>query len=253
MPSGASDSRSERKVAVVTGAGRGIGRAIAEALAEAGFSVASVSLEPCSPIEGGRAYEADVTGIESHAGLLERIARDLGEPTCLVNNAGVTSLVRGDLLELTPESWDRTLGVNLRAGFFLTQAFARRRLQAGPASGQPSVIFIGSVNAEVVGVERADYCVSKAGVAMMTKLFAARLAEAGIAVFEIRPGVIRTDMTQPATERYDAFIGAGGVPQRRWGAPGDVAAAAVALATGAIPYATGVHIDVAGGLQLHRV
>ncbi len=253
MPSSASDSRSGRPVAVVTGAGRGIGLAVAKALAGAGFAVASVSKEPSPPIEGGRAYEADVSAIEGHAALLARIADDLGEPTCLVNNAGVTSLVRGDLLDLSPESWDRTLGINLRAGFFLTQAFARRRLQAGPAPGPTSVIFIGSINAEVVGVERADYCISKAGVAMMTKLFAARLAEAGIAVLEIRPGVIRTAMTKPATARYDAFIEAGGVPQKRWGEPEDVAAAVASLATGAIPYATGIHIDVAGGLQLHRV
>ncbi len=101
-------------------------------------------------IEGGRSYEADVATIEGHAALFARIAEELGEPTCLVNNAGVTSLVRGDLLDLSPESWDRTLGVNLRAGFFLTQAFARRRLQAGPAPGATSVIFIGSINAEVV-------------------------------------------------------------------------------------------------------
>ncbi len=258
MPSGASDSRSGREsqglpVAIVTGAGRGIGLAVAEALAAAGFAVASVSREPSPPMDGGRAYEVDVADIDGHVALLAQIADDLGEPTCLVNNAGVTSLVRGDLLDLSPESYDRTLGVNLRAGFFLTQAFARRRLRAGPAPGPSSVIFIGSVNAEVVGVERADYCISKAGVAMMSKLFAARLAEAGIAVFEIRPGVIRTDMTKPATGRYDAFIAAGGVPQKRWGEPGDVAGAVAALATGAIPYATGIHIDVAGGLQLHRV
>jgi 3-oxoacyl-[acyl-carrier protein] reductase len=253
MTSGTSDIRPVPRVAVVTGAGRGIGLAIARTLAEAGFAVASVSREPCPPIAGGRSYEMDVAAIEGHAPLLEQIAADLGEPTCLVNNAGVTSLVRGDLLDLSPESYDRTLGTNLRAGFFLTQAFARRRLLASPASSPSSVIFIGSVNAEVVGIERADYCISKAGVAMMSKLFAARLAEAGVAVFEIRPGVIRTDMTRAATARYDAFVGAGGVPQRRWGEPEDVAAAVAALATGAIPYATGIHLDVAGGLQLHRV
>ena len=253
MPSSASDGRSRAQVAIVTGAGRGIGLATAKALAAAGFRVAAVSREPVPAIEGGQAYLADVADIEGHGALLDLIAEDLGEPTCLVNNAGVTSLVRGDLLDLTPDSYDRTLGVNLRGAFFLTQAFARRRLRAGPAAAQASVVFIGSVNAEIVGAERADYCISKAGVAMMSKLFAARLAEAGIAVFEVRPGVIRTDMTRPATARYDAFIEAGGVPVRRWGEPDDVAKAVVSLAQGAIPYATGIHIDVAGGLQLHRI
>ena len=246
------------EVAVVTGAGRGIGRAIADALSGAGFAVARVSLErapePLPP--GDRAYEADVARIEDHAALLARIASDLGEPTCLVNNAGVTSLVRGDPLDLTPEGYDRTLAINLRAGFFLAQAFARRRLAAGPREGRPgraSLVFIGSANAEIVGENRADYCVSKAGVAMAAKVFAARLAREGIAVYEVRPGVIRTEMTRPAVARYDALIEAGGITMGRWGEPEDVGRAVAALATGAIPYATGIHVDVAGGMQLHRV
>jgi NAD(P)-dependent dehydrogenase (short-subunit alcohol dehydrogenase family) len=170
-----------------------------------------------------------------------------------VNNAGVTSLVRGDMLDLTPESYDRTLAINLRAGFFLAQAFAHRRLAHTMPGTRSSIVFIGSANAEIVGENRADYCVSKAGVAMMAKLFAARLAKAGIVVFEVRPGVIRTKMTHPATERYDGFIEAGGVPMGRWGEAKDVGRAVAALATGAIPYATGIHIDIGGGIQLHRV
>ncbi len=248
------------RVAIVTGAGRGIGRAIDDALNARGFDVAAVSLEdhPETVMSGesGRRrgyYCCDLTELSSHEPLLTRIAADLGEPTCLVNNAGVTSLSRGDMLDLTPEGYDRTLSINLRAGFFLTQAFARRLL-ARPAPAAPaSIIFIGSANAEIIGENRPDYCISKAGVAMMAKLYAARLAAAGIAVYEIRPGVIRTDMTRPAQERYDALIAAGGIPMQRWGEAEEIGKVAAALAEGAIPYATGIHIDVGGGLHLHRV
>ncbi|MCO5090354.1 3-ketoacyl-ACP reductase [Bosea sp. (in: a-proteobacteria)] len=245
------------RVAIVTGAGRGIGAAIADALTQAGFIVARVSLEaapeapPGSPA-GGAYYRCDLTDIAQHEDLLERIAQDLGEPECLVNNAGVSSMHRGDLLALSPESFDRTLAINLRAGFFLTQAFARRRLALAPGR-DGTIIFIGSANAEIIGENRGDYCMSKAAVAMMSKLFAARLASAGICVFEIRPGIIRTPMTEPATAKYDALIAGGGVPMERWGEPADIGRTVATLASGAIPYATGIHIDVGGGLQLHRV
>lgn len=247
------------EVAIVTGAGRGIGLAIARGLLDAGFAVARVSMEEQPQDMPGTAsgrhayYCCDVSDIDGHARLIARIAADLGEPSCLVNNAGVTSLQRGDVLALTPESYDRVLTVNLRAGFFLTQTFARR-LIAAPCRVKPaSIIFMGSANAEIVGETRADYCISKAGVAMMSKVFAARLARENIAVFEIRPGIVHTDMTLPATERYDAFVAAGGVPMGRWGEPDDIARTVAALATGAIPYATGIHLDIGGGMQLHRV
>ena len=246
------------EVAIVTGARRGIGNAIAEALGAAGFDVADVSIEdePERIADGPNGtrrgfYREDLSDIARHADLLDRIAADLGEPTCLVNNAGVTSLQRGDMLEMTPESFDRTLAINLRAGFFLTQAFARRRLAQPRAAA--SIVFIGSANAEIVGENRADYCISKAGVAMAAKLFAARLAADGIAVYEVRPGIIRTDMTRPAQERYDALIAAGGVPMGRWGEPADIGRAVASLARGAIPYATGIHLDIGGGMHLHRV
>ena len=245
------------RVAIVTGAGRGIGKAIADALIQGGFTVARVSLEeqPDEPLPASDAsgyYACDVSDIASHAALIARIAGELGEPECLVNNAGVTSLQRGDLLDLAPEGYDRTLAINLRAGFFLTQAFARRRLAEAPRQAG-SIIFIGSANAEIIGENRADYCISKAGVAMMAKLFAARLAAHGIAVFKVRPGVIRTAMTETAKAKYDAFLAGGGIPMQRWGEPDDIGRTVAALATGAIPYATGIHIDVGGGMQLHRV
>lgn len=245
-------------VALVTGAARGIGLAVAERLLAAGFSVARLDRDcddarAADTAAGGRTagYRCDIADLTSHAALLERIAAELGEPTCLVNNAGVTSLTRGDMLDLSPESFDHVLGINLRGTFFLSQAFARRRIRAGQANA--SIVFIGSVNADIVGENRADYCISKSGVWMMSKLFAARLAPAGIAVFEIRPGIIRTAMTAPAAARYDGFIAEGGVPLGRWGEPADIAETVLALVNGAIPYATGIHVDVAGGMQLHRV
>lgn len=245
------------RVAIVTGAARGIGSAIAEALSDAGFAVARISLEsePEVPARHGdreRYYSCDVADIAGHAPLIDRVAADLGEPECLVNNAGVTSMVRGDLLDVTPEGYDRTLAINLRAGFFLTQAFARRRLTL-PSERRGTIVFIGSVNAEILGENRGDYCISKAGLAMMSKLFAARLASEHLAVFEVRPGVIRTAMTAPATTKYDDLVNSGGIPSGRWGLPSDVGKAVAALCTGAIPYATGIHVDVDGGMHLHRV
>ena len=210
-------------VAVVTGGARGIGRAIAQALAGAGFEVAVVDREP-GPFH---AFRHDVADVEGHAALVEAIVARLGPIDCLVNDAGVTSLVRGDLLELAPASFDRCVAVNLRGAFFLTQAVARAMLAADPdgkRSAYRSIVTIGSVNAEIVGLNRADYCISKAGASMMSKLYAARLATSGIHVFEVRPGIIRTDMTAPAREKYDRYIADDGVPMRRWGEPDDVGA-----------------------------
>ena len=158
------------------------------------------------------------------------------------------------MLDLGPESFDRLVAVNLRGTFFLTQAVARHMLDCRPpADVIRTIITIGSANAEIVGENRADYCMTKAALGMMSKLFAARLAGAGIAVFEVRSGIIRTAVTAPATARYDGFIADGGVPMNRWGEPAKVAAAVVTLARGDIPFATGIHLDIGGGLQLHRV
>lgn len=251
----------DRGIALVTGAGSGIGRAASIRLLEAGFGVAMVSLEASSqpdiPQRDGRMryYQFDLADVESHASLLRAVEQDLGEIACLVNNAGVSSLVRGDLLEIGPASFDRSVAVNLRGTFFLSQAVARRLLaHAERGDGlNRSIITVTSANVEIVGENRGDYCMTKAGLAMMTKLFAARLAEAGIAVFELRPGIIATQMTAPAAAHYTRYIEEGGVPMKRWGTPDDVARAIAVLARGDIPFATGIHIDVGGGLQLHRV
>ncbi len=252
--------QADRGVALVTGAGRGIGLAIAQSLWRAGFKVAMASLEP-APIADAEAmlaegrcryYPFDVSKIDSHDALLDAIERDLGTLSCLVNNAGVTSLVRGDMLELTPESFDRSVGINMRGTFFLTQAVAKRLIVA-KSDAYKSIVTVSSCNAEMVGDNRADYCMTKASLTMMTKLFAVRLAEAGIAVFEIRPGIIKTDMTAPATAKYDPLIAAGGVPMRRWGIPEDIGQTAATLATGGLPFATGMHVDIGGGIHIHRL
>ncbi|MEZ2126368.1 MULTISPECIES: 3-ketoacyl-ACP reductase [unclassified Sinorhizobium] len=255
MSSGYSDgpapSPGSRGHAVVTGGASGIGWATALALDARGFDVTVVSLEDGLPSGQRRIgyLQADISDISTHAAIVAAVAK----PICLVNCAGVTSLMRGDMLDLTPESFDRVMSVNLRGTFFLTQAFARRMLTHADDGGYRSIISVGSINADVVGENRADYCMSKAALAMMSKLFAARLAERGIMVHEVRPGVIRTQMTAGAKQKYDGLIDDGGVPMNRWGEPEDVAAAIAALASGAFPYATGMSIDIAGGLQLHRV
>ena len=246
------------RVAIVTGAARGIGRAICAALAADDWRVAGLDIaEPAADahVSGVRYWKMDVSDLSAHEPALAAITDDLGPPSCLVNNAGVTSLVRGDLLELTPESFDRCMAINLRGSFFLSQAVARRMIATPDATANipRSIVWIGSANAEIIGEQRGDYCMSKAATAMMNKLFAARLAAHYIHAYEIRPGIIETDMTAPAKDRYDRFITEGGVPLRRWGAVGDVARAVAALARGDFPYTTGIHVDVGGGLHLHRV
>ncbi len=251
--------------ALITGGGRGIGFSSAAALAEAGFDLAVVSLEPEPEVAGAlrelRAYgrkvlyfAQDIAKLELHGALVEAIHQRIGPIDCLVNNAGVTSLSRGDMLELGPESFDRCIEVNLRGTFFLTQAVARAMLgMPAPSMNYRSIITITSANADVIGVNRADYCMTKAALSMASKLFAVRLATAGIHVFEVRPGIIRTDMTAPATEKYDRLIADDGVPLRRWGEPQDVGQTVATVACGLLPFATGEILNVGGGLHLHRV
>jgi 3-oxoacyl-[acyl-carrier protein] reductase len=246
---------SSRRVAIVTGAGRGIGRAIAERLA-ASFDLAITDVEP----QGAAAAEAlgamfvrsDLADLAGHAPTLERVLERFGRIDCLVNNAGIASPVRGDLLELTPENFDRVLAVNLRGTLFFTQAVARRMLAQAP-DGARSIITVSSINAAMAAVERGDYAIAKTGLAMLTKLFALRLAEAGIGVFEVRPGIIRTAMTARVSARYDGMIAQGVVPMRRWGEPDDVAAVVAALASDAFTFATGSVIEVDGGLAIPRL
>ena len=253
-------------VALVTGGRRGIGAAICHALAKRGFAVAVADIERDANAEetlralknsGARTefFRADIGDIARHSSLLDRVWKSFGTLDCLVNNAGVQVKARGDLLDVTPESFDRLMAVNLRGTFFLTQAAAKRMVAEKRAKSAPhrSIVTISSINVMRAAVNRGEYCMSKSALTMMTKLFALRLAEHGIHCYEIRPGVIATDMTAPAKDRYDTFIAGGGVPMKRWGDPTDVGEAVASLAAGALPFSTGDYFAIDGGLHIETL
>ena len=243
-----------KPAALVTGGNRGIGRGIVLALAARGFDVVVNDLD--EDAHGDFPFvRGDIAKLDGHAKLVEDGWRAYGSLDCLVNNAGVQVKVRGDLLDVSAESFDRLLGVNLRGTFFLTQALARRMLaeQRQPESPMRSIITISSINAFVVGANRGEYCLSKSALTMMVKLFAVRLADAGIRCYEVRPGIIRTDMTRPAADRYDKLIAEGLTPIRRWGEPQDVGRAVAMLASGDLPYSTGEALHVDGGMHMQTL
>lgn len=249
-------------LALVTGGQSGIGLGIALALAQAGFHIAVASLpDPdTAPVQaalaqlgpGARYYAHDLAQAEAAPALIARIEADMGPISTLVQNAGVAARVRGDLLDITPENLDFVTGINLRGAFFLAQAVARRMLvqTAGPYR---SITFITSVSAQMASVERADYCISKAGAAMVAQTMALRLAPHGIGVFELRPGIIDTAMTAGVRDAYTARIEGGLVPALRWGQPGDIGSVMVPIATGQMAFATGAVIPVDGGLSVQRL
>ncbi len=252
-----------RPAVLVTGGRRGIGRGIALAFAAKGYdivlnditedeAVAETRVEAAALGASLEFVRADISDLRGHPALVERAFEAFGGLDVLVNNAGISVRKRGDMLDVTPESFDELMAVNLRGPFFLTQAVARRWLKEGTTSPK-TIINISSANATLVSLNRAEYCLAKTGISMMTKLYAARLADAGIGVFEIRPGIIRTDMTAVAKDRYDAAIADGITPIKRWGEPQDIGAAAVALASGAFPFSTGDAIHVDGGLHIQRL
>ena len=257
-------TETDRPVALVTGGQRGIGRGCAVALAARGFDVVIHTLDPAENVTeataaveaaGARAAQVagDVADLSSHAAMLEAAIGAFGRLDCLVDNAGVSALHRGDLLDITPESWDRCQAVNARGTFFLTQSFARYLLQmAPPALGHRSIVIISSANAHAVALNRGEYCVSKAGAAMIARLFALRLAGDGIGVYDIRPGIIRTEMTAPVRERYERFFAQGGVPMPRWGEPEEIGRAVASAAAGDLPYTVGQPLYLDGGLTLPR-
>ncbi len=244
---------SARPVAIVTGAARGIGRATAERLGAAGFALALLDVGEIdyAPETPHLPLRCDLAEIAGHGALVARVTAELGAVDCLVNNAGIGAPVRGDLLDLAPDNFDRVLGVNLRGTMFLTQAVARRML-ADPPRHPRSIVTVTSVSAAMVSPERLDYCISKAGLAMFVQGLALRLAPHGIGVYDVRPGIIRTDMTAGVAARYDAMIADGLVPARRWGEAAEVAAVIAQLASGGA-YATGSVINVDGGLSIPRL
>jgi NAD(P)-dependent dehydrogenase (short-subunit alcohol dehydrogenase family) len=246
--------------AFVTGARRGIGRAIALALAGTGFDVAVNDVADSAELQAtaaeisalgvkSMAVIGDISDIGAHAAMLEKAEAAMGSLTTLVNNAGVSVQSRGDLLDVTPESYDHCLNVNTRGTFFLTQAFAKR---LRPSEYHRSIVTISSANASGVSITRGEYCVSKAGVSMMSKLFAARLSNEGVGVYEIQPGFIETDMTAPSKARYDKLIGEGLTVIKRFGTPEEVGRIALTLAQGLLPYTTGQIIQADAGLMMVR-
>ncbi|MBL9058354.1 MAG: 3-ketoacyl-ACP reductase [Rhodobacteraceae bacterium] len=247
--------------ALITGGQQGIGLGIARALADAGFHLtlaaeqpetASVVREGLAQLpEGTRYIRHDLADIAAIPALLEEVDTE-GPLTTLISNAGVPAMQRGDLLEMTPESFDRCHDINLRGTFFLAQAVARRMV-ARQSPHYRSLIFVTSVSAEMASADRAEYCISKAGAAMMARNFALRLAPLNIGVFELRPGIIATPMTAGVRDRYDARIAEGLVPANRWGQPADIGAAVLPLVTGQMAFATGAAIPLDGGLSIPRL
>lgn len=263
----------QRSVALVTGAGRGIGRGIALELAAAGFDIAGCDIiyEPKNAKSGlfevkkaaakikGSTFlpiPGDVADLDGQEAILDAVYEKFGRLDVLVNNAGVAPLVRADLLETKPDSYDRVMEINLRGPFFLTQKAVRRMMKTSPARPpvHRAVIFITSISAVTSSPNRPEYCLSKSGLSMAARLFADRLAKSDINVYEIRPGIVRTDMTAAVRERYDRLIAEGNlVPQSRWGFPEDVGKAAAALALGSFAYSTGLVLEVSGGMNLRKL
>lgn len=249
--------------AFVTGARRGIGKAIAMTLAAEGFDVAIndvVQSDELHAVTGaiaalGRksaAVVGDISDAAGHGHMLDAAEAAIGPLTTLVNNAGVSAMSRGDLLEVTAESYDRCLDINTRATFFLTQAFARRLVARPAPASHRSIVTISSSNAVAVSIARGEYCISKAAVSMMSKLFAARLSNDGIGVYEIQPGFIETDMTAPSKARYDRLIDEGLTVIKRFGRPEEVGRIAATLAKGLLPYTAGQIVQADAGLLTVR-
>jgi NAD(P)-dependent dehydrogenase (short-subunit alcohol dehydrogenase family) len=255
-----------RRVAVVTGSSRGIGRAIAERLADDGLAVvvnyatrpdAAGEVVQAIAARGGSAValQANVGQAADRQRLIQATYEQWGRLDLLVNNAGITSPGRRDVLDATEESWDLVLGTNLKGPFFLAQQAARgmiEQIHAGQIPGG-QIVNVSSVSAYAVSTNRADYCIAKAGMQMMTWLLAARLADEKINVYEVCPGVIASDMTAPVREKYDRLIAEGLTPIRRWGRPEDVARAVSSLAAGHFPFSTGERINVDGGFHIRRL
>jgi NAD(P)-dependent dehydrogenase (short-subunit alcohol dehydrogenase family) len=265
-------SKDNKKVALVTGSTHGIGEGIVLELAKIGFSVVingALTKELSEDykkklknifkenLEDRYIYiQANVGNKEDREKLLEEIKKKFNRIDVLVNNAGVGPIKRGELLEMTEESYDRVMAINLKGPFFLTQAIAKWMIQLKNSIAddyQPYIINISSINRYTPSLNRGEYCISKAGMTMMTKLFAVRLAENNIPVYEISPGIIDTPLTEPRHNTYDKLINEGVIPIKRWGKPIDIAKPVVAIVSGLLPFSTGTVLDIDGGFHLHRL
>jgi NAD(P)-dependent dehydrogenase (short-subunit alcohol dehydrogenase family) len=261
----------DKKVVLVTGAGRGIGRGIALSCAEDGFDIAGIDIlyDPANldsglfevqrKAEGFNVsflpVQGDIAELNDHERILNEVLDRYGRVDVLVNNAGIAPEKRMDVLATTPESFDRVMSVNARGTFFLSQRVAVQmidHIKEGSLQ-KPCIIFISSFSAEVSSPSRAEYCISKAALSQAARIFADRLVEYAINVYELRPGIIRTEMTVPVRDKYDKLIADGLVPQKRWGFPEDVGKAVVALARGYFDYSTGLVLELSGGMNIRHL
>lgn len=263
--------KTDRPVAIITGVSRGIGRSIAISLSGTGYDIAGISSSIGTPEterqtaelkssikSNGTEFEPfrlDISKIESQQDVVESVLGRFGRVDMLVNNAGVAPLQRMDVMETTAESYDHVMGINLRGPLFFTQKVVRIMLElSGKISDyKPLVVFITSVSAVLASTNRIEYCISKAGLSMASQVFADRLAKTDIRVYEVRPGIIETDMTAPVKSKYDEMIANGLIPQGRWGYPEDIAKAVVAISRGYFDYSTGGIFEVSGGMNIRRL
>jgi 3-oxoacyl-[acyl-carrier protein] reductase len=255
----------KRPVALVTGGRRGIGLGIVRALANSGFDVAFTGvsdpsaetdaiISEFSKVGAKSAYfKSDIADLAGHADVISSIISLYGRIDCLVNNAGIASVVRGDFLGLLPENFDKIINTNLRGTVFFTQEIIRAMQGIAPSKVARSIITITSVSATMSSPERMDYCMTKAALAAFSQSLAVRLASENIGVFEVRPGIIRTDMTAGVTGKYDALIAGGLVPAKRWGEASDIGSVVASLASGAFSFATGSVLNVDGALSISRL
>jgi 3-oxoacyl-[acyl-carrier protein] reductase len=256
-----------KPVAVITGASRGIGRAVAISLAAEGYDIAAIARSVDSEgmeflgseVErlGAQFFPVglDISCTGCHKEVVSNILERYGRIDVLVNNAGVAPLQRNDILDMTEESYERVLNINLKGPVFFAQKIAREMtwLKNQLDNYRPVIVFITSVSAELSSTNRTEYCISKAGLSMASKVFADRLSGEGILVYEVRPGIIQTDMTARIKDKYDKLIGEGLVPQKRWGLPEDIGKAVASIARGDWGFSTGLVFEISGGLNIHKL